>query len=195
VAIDDDALQLHEAFVEAIKELTKMHEVQTKKCQQLEQKCKEEEQEHWRRVASLQESNCLAAGTYKRLDEKISSVATKVVHLGDQLEAANTPRSRDMEALRLMKHFDEFLGGETNLSPVFNDKTRLHEAADIIQKLQLVASELPPPRKPVFEEAVCGIEKKYEEIERQLIEEFVKSHRSNDYARMKEIAAILSHFK
>jgi len=94
-----------------------------------------------------------------------------------------------------MKHFDEFLSGETNLSPVFNDKSRLHEAADIIQKLQLVASELPPPRKPVFDEAVKGIEKKYTEIEGQLIEDFVKSHRSNDYPRMKEIASILSHFR
>ena len=49
-------------------------------------------------------------------------MATKVVHLGDQLESVNTPRARDVEALKLMKHFDEFLGGETNLSPVFNDK-------------------------------------------------------------------------
>jgi hypothetical protein len=31
-------------------------------------------------------------------------------------------RSRDVEALKLMKHFEEFLRGETALSPVFNEK-------------------------------------------------------------------------
>ena len=70
-------------------------------------------------------------------------MATKVIHLGDQLESVNTPRSRDVEALKLMRHFEEFLGGETSLSSVFNDKSRLYEAADIIQKLQLIAQELP----------------------------------------------------
>ena len=38
-----------------------------------------------------------------------------------------------------MKHFDDFLDGETSVSPVFMDKARLYEAADIIQKLQLIA--------------------------------------------------------
>ena len=70
-------------------------------------------------------------------------MATKVIHLGDQLESVNTPRSRGVEALKLMRHFEEFLGGETSLSSVFNDKSRLYEAADIIQKLQLIAQELP----------------------------------------------------
>jgi exocyst complex component 5 len=68
----------------------------------------------------------------------------------------------------------------------------LHEAADIIQKLQLIAQELPPKK---FEDAIAAIEKKYAEIEKALIEEFVKSHRSNDCHRMNDIALILSHFK
>lgn len=189
---DETSLQLHDAFVQAIKDLTLMHETQTKKCQLLEQKCREEEQAHWRRVATLIERNRSAAFTYKSLDEKITSVATKVVHLGDQLESVNTPRARDVEALKLMKHFDEFLGGEANLSPVFNDKSRLHEAADIILKLQLIAQEL--PRKKKFDMAIEGIETKYSEIERTLNEEFAKSHRSEDIARMKDIALLLSNF-
>lgn len=87
------------------------------------QACRDEEQSHWKRISGLIDRNRAAAFTYKSLDEKINSVATKVVHLGDQLESVNTPRARDVEALRLMKHFDEFLGGETSpLSPVFTDK-------------------------------------------------------------------------
>jgi hypothetical protein len=46
-----------------------------------------------------------------------------------------------------------------------------------------------------FEKAKKKIAAKYDEIERSLIEEFVKAHRSDDKGRMKEIATILSHFK
>lgn len=46
-----------------------------------------------------------------------------------------------------------------------------------------------------FEKAKKKIGTKYDEIERSLIEEFVKAHRSDDKGRMKEIATILSHFK
>ena len=35
--LDDGALQLHDAFVQAIKDLTLMHEAQKKKCESLEQ--------------------------------------------------------------------------------------------------------------------------------------------------------------
>jgi hypothetical protein len=46
-----------------------------------------------------------------------------------------------------------------------------------------------------FEKAKKKIATKYDEIERSLIEEFVKAHRSDDKGRMNEIATILSHFK
>ena len=72
-------------------------------------------------------------------DDDDDVVDLQVVHLGDQLESVNTPRARAEEALKLMKHFDDFLDGETSVSPVFMDKARLYEAADIIQKLQLIA--------------------------------------------------------
>lgn len=37
--------------------------------------------------------------------------------------------------------------------------------------------------------------KKYDEIERLLIEEFIKNHSRKNLVRMNEIAAILNHFK
>lgn len=46
-----------------------------------------------------------------------------------------------------------------------------------------------------FENAKAKIAKKYDEIERSLIMEFVKAHRAGDKDRMKEIASTLSHFK
>ena len=119
----------------------------------------------------------------------------KVVHLGDQLESVNAPRSRAVAALNLMRHFEEFVDGETSTSPIFTDKSKLHEAADIIQKLQLTAQELPSGSTAEFNEAKRRIDHKYSEVESALIEEFVKSHRSNDKSRMRDLALILSGFK
>jgi len=192
---DFDAQALHDAFRKAIQDLTGMQEKQKIKCQAIEQKCLEEELVHRKKVANLIERNRTTAATYKSLDEKINSVATKVVHLGDQLESVNAPRSRAVAALNLMRHFEEFIDGETSTSPVFTDKSKLHEAADIIQKLQLTAQELPSGSTAEFNEAKRRIDLKYSEVESALIEEFVKSHRSNDKQRMKDLASILSGFK
>ena len=58
---------------------------------------------------------------FKALDERINFVATKVVHLGDQLEGVNTPRTRAVEAQLLMKYFSEFMEDNRTLSHVFTD--------------------------------------------------------------------------
>ena len=58
------------------------------------------------------------------LDDRINSVATKVVHLGDQLENMSIPRQRVQETEQIMKYFDEFHSNK-ELSPVFNDKNKV----------------------------------------------------------------------
>ena len=73
----------------------------------------------------------------------MNSVATKVVHLGDQLESVNLPRERANEAAKLMKHLADFLQpGSILLSDLFRDKDKLFEAAEIIQKLHMIAQDL-----------------------------------------------------
>lgn len=68
---------------------------------------------------------------FQELDEHISYVATKVCHLGDQLEGVNTPRQRAVEAQRLMTYFNEFLDGDLR-SDVFNnpDKVSIRGSCD-----------------------------------------------------------------
>jgi len=61
---------------------------------------------------------------FQELDEHISYVATKVCHLGDQLEGVNTPRQRAVEAQKLMKYFNEFLDGELK-SDVFTNSEKV----------------------------------------------------------------------
>ncbi|XP_069683287.1 exocyst complex component 5 [Periplaneta americana] len=187
-----DPVLLHETFLQAIKDLQLLQERQQKKCERLEMMCREEENGHWQQISQLQEKNKASVNMFQELDERINYVATKVIHLGDQLESVNTPRARAVEAQKLMNHFAEFLSPGPLLAEVFTDKTQIDEAADIIQKLHLIAQELPSGK---FEKAKKKIATKYDEIERSLIEEFVKAHRSDDKGRMKEIASILSHFK
>lgn len=61
---------------------------------------------------------------FQELDEHISYVATKVCHLGDQLEGVNIPRQRAVEAQRLMTYFNEFLDGDLR-SDVFNNPDKV----------------------------------------------------------------------
>lgn len=66
------------------------------------------------------------------------------------------------------------------------------EAADIIQKLYLVAQDLPADK---FGAAKKKIESKYDEIERNLIEEFAMAQTEENIEKMKNLAKILSQFK
>ena len=63
----------------------------------------------------------MAFGYFQELDDRINYVATKVVHLGDQLEGINAPRSRALEAQELMMYFEEFEAQDDLTSKVFTD--------------------------------------------------------------------------
>ncbi|KAG7202557.1 hypothetical protein KM043_009753 [Ampulex compressa] len=187
-----DPVIVHETFLQAIKDLQVLQERQQKKCDRLEAALKEEEARHLLEVLNLQEKNKHGIDLFHQLDERINLVATKVLHLGDQLENVNTPRARAVEAQKLMRHFSEFLSPGPLTDPIFADKSSLDEAADVIQKLHLIAQELPVEK---FEHAKKKISVKYDEIERNLIEEFVRAHNREDATRMKELASVLAHFK
>lgn len=59
------------------------------------------------------------------MDERINFVATKVIHVGNQLESINTPRSRTAEVHRLMGYLEEFMAvGPLNID-IFNDRAKV----------------------------------------------------------------------
>ncbi|KAF5297093.1 hypothetical protein FQA39_LY02673 [Lamprigera yunnana] len=183
---------LHDSFVQAIKDLTLLQERQQKKCERLETIVRQDEIIFFQEVQGLQEKNKGNTRTFQELDGKINNVATKVLHLGDQLDSVNGPRSRVVDAQKLMTHLNDFLNSESEHSPLFNDPFKIDEAADVIQKLNLIAQDLPTPK---FEEAKKMIERKYDEIERALIEDFCVAHKNNDFKRMKEVSNVLQQFK
>uniref|UniRef100_A0A3P8QYI2 Exocyst complex component 5 n=1 Tax=Astatotilapia calliptera TaxID=8154 RepID=A0A3P8QYI2_ASTCA len=162
-----DPKRLLEEFQNHIEELKQLDEKIQRKVEKLEHQCHREAKEFAHKVQDLQRSNQVAFQHFQELDEHISYVATKVCHLGDQLEGVNTPRQRAVEAQRLMTYFNEFLDGDLR-SDVFNNPDKIKEAADIIQKLHLI---------------------------RQLIQEFTAAQRRGEIGRMREVAAVLLHFK
>ncbi|KAB0803903.1 hypothetical protein PPYR_00873 [Photinus pyralis] len=182
---------LHDSFVQAIKDLTLLQERQQKKCERLEAVVRQDELVFFQEIQALQEKNKGAVHTFQELDGKINNVATKVLHLGDQLDSVNGPRSRVVEAQRLMSHLNDFIATEPATS-IFNDPFKIDESADVIQKLHLIAQDLPTPK---FEDAKKKIERKYDETERVLIEDFCTAHKNHDFKRMKEISNVLSQFK
>uniref|UniRef100_A0A0A9W0K1 Exocyst complex component 5 n=5 Tax=Lygus hesperus TaxID=30085 RepID=A0A0A9W0K1_LYGHE len=93
-----------------------------------------------------------------------------------------------------MTYFAEFLAdGPVELFNKDSTDEELFEAADVIQKLHVIAQEL--SNAPRFVEAKKKISNKYDEIERTLIEKFIQAHRMEDVNLMREIATILSNFK
>ena len=61
------------------------------------------------------------------LEDRITYVATKVVHLGDQLEGSNNRRMRAVEAMELMKYLDEFKTRHNPNLVVFTDPGRVSQ--------------------------------------------------------------------
>lgn len=114
---------VHETFLQAIKDLQILQERQQKKCDKLEAALKDEEAKHTLEILELQERNKRSIDLFHQLDERINLVATKVLHLGDQLESVNTPRARAVEAQKLMRHFSDFLSPGPLTDPIFTDKS------------------------------------------------------------------------
>ena len=66
------------------------------------------------------------------------------------------------------------------------------ESADIINKLSLISQELSSDK---YNQVQQRIQYKYDEIEKLMIEEFVRTHRMGQRIKLKQIAYILSNFK
>ncbi|EDV53911.1 exocyst complex component 5 [Drosophila erecta] len=190
---DFHPVALHDTFIQTIKDLKILQEKQQSKCERLEESLRQEKESHAKKIGKLQERHQTAIDVFGQLDEKINSVAGKIMHLGEQLENVNTPRSRSVEAQKLLNFMSEFLAaGPVIVNDIFADAARLSEAADVIQKLYAISQDLPPGN---FAESKRKIEKKYDEVERRLIEEFATAQKSEDIERMKTLAQILSQFK
>ncbi|TMS39592.1 hypothetical protein L596_006090 [Steinernema carpocapsae] len=187
-----DAVHLKNKFEDEIASLQMLSEQFQSKINMVEAQVSREKQDYLGTLQNQHDRNTKVLDKLRQLDGTMQGVSTKVVHLGDQLESVHAPRARAYDALQLMKHFDEFLADQPLSSDIFTDPDRLLESAEMIQKLYSISQEL---AKDKFINVQLRIAHKYEEIERLMIEEFVKAHQNGDRRKMKDVAAILSEFK
>uniref|UniRef100_A0A8C7P8L0 Exocyst complex component 5 n=1 Tax=Oncorhynchus mykiss TaxID=8022 RepID=A0A8C7P8L0_ONCMY len=119
----------------------------------------------------------------KRLLEEFENHIEELKHLDEKIQ-------RRVEKLEHQCHREakEFAHKVQDLQR----SNQIKEAADIIQKLHLIAQELPFDR---FADVKAKIASKYHDLERQLIQEFTAAQRRGEIGRMQEVAAVLLHFK
>ncbi|CAG9789306.1 unnamed protein product [Diatraea saccharalis] len=187
-----DPEMIHDIFTQAIQDLKVLQERQERKCARLEKGVQEEEKLYGTRLSEIMDQHTHCVNVFSSLDERMSRCGGRALDVGEKLGAARAPRARAAAARDLLSHLTHFLSPGPVLTDLFNDSNKLYEAADVIQKLHTIAQELPPDK---FEIAKKKIETKYDEIERNLIEEFVKAQNQGNMTRMKEIAAIMTNFK
>ncbi|XP_047994630.1 exocyst complex component 5 isoform X2 [Leguminivora glycinivorella] len=187
-----DPEMIHDIFTQAIQDLKVLQERQERKCARLEQSVQEEEKLYGAKLAEIMEQHTHCVNVFSSLDERMSRCGGRALDVGEKLGAARAPRARAAAARDLLAHLAHFLSPGPVHTELFNDPSKLNEAADVIQKLHTIAQELPPDK---FEVAKKKIEAKYDEIERNLIEEFVKAQNQGDMAKMKDIANIMTNFK
>uniref|UniRef100_A0A6G1S788 Exocyst complex component 5 n=1 Tax=Aceria tosichella TaxID=561515 RepID=A0A6G1S788_9ACAR len=190
-----DAKLLQDAFIYGLQELKAIKDNSQKKCDRLEEICKEEEKRHLRNVRELKERFRQSISNFHSMDKRLDQVADKVHNLGQQLEVINKPRSKAAEAYNLLKQFGEFLDSsyDPNVHFSLSNKRAFFEDAETIHKLYMISQELPKTDK--FEKARERIEQKYNLMERELIEEFVRAYRCDERSQMREIATIMYNFK
>ncbi|KAI5643086.1 exocyst complex component sec10 domain-containing protein [Phthorimaea operculella] len=187
-----DPEMIHDIFTQAIQDLKVLQERQERKCTRLEQAVQEEEKLYGAKLAEIMDQHTHCVNVFSSLDERMSRCGGRALDVGEKLGAARAPRARAAAARDLLSHLAHFLSPGPVVTELFNDPNRLNEAADVIQKLHTIAQELPPDK---FEVAKKKIEAKYDEIERNLIDDFVKAQQQGNLNKMKDIATLMTNFK
>ncbi|CAF0753538.1 unnamed protein product [Adineta ricciae] len=159
----------------------------------LEEACEKERNTWANSVAQLEE---LYQSTYtgqQELEMRISVISTKVIQIGHQLESKSNPRQQLVDARTTAKYLERFLDANDDVSLMFQDASKLEQAAHIIHQLYNVLQELPDEAK--FTDAKNKVKERYMAIEEDLLLEFSRAQVRNDKKAMKKYIKLLSKFK
>lgn len=86
----------------------------------------------------------------QELEMRISVISTKVIQIGHQLENKSNPRQQLVDARTTAKYLERFLDANDDVSVMFQDTSKLEQAAHIIHQLYNVLQELPNEEKWAF---------------------------------------------
>lgn len=74
---------------------------------------------------------------FQNLDERINYVAAKIIHVGNQLQSINTPRSRTVQVHKLMGYLEDFMSPGPLTADIFNDPTKVKKKKTIVLYIYL----------------------------------------------------------
>lgn len=141
-------------------------------------------------LGSLTEEATQALG---ELSAGTKGVTHKIVHIGDTLENKHLQRTRATDTRTVMEHFSAFqLSNGPLLPPFVGSDPDLHACAEIIQKLDFIASQLPGKQ---FADPTAKIAAKLQDIESRLIAKFKKAMHEGNIEQMKAYARTLFSFE
>ncbi|XP_065833426.1 exocyst complex component 5-like [Oscarella lobularis] len=188
---DYSSAVLLKAFEQAVEDTKALEEKTERRVDKVVKVCQEDERRHKSVVADVGTRFGMRLQHFQELEERINGIATKVVHLGDQLEGLNATRMRSERARSTMLYFSEFFSGDAPTSSIFTDATKLAKAAEVMHKLHFLCQDLPDGK---FFKVKQRIAVKYVDIERELEQDFEAAHVRNDTHYMKTCADSLLPF-
>ncbi|TKR57960.1 hypothetical protein L596_030594 [Steinernema carpocapsae] len=171
-----DAQHLSQRFQEEISGLHMLREHFQNRIDVVEAQISHEKQKSLQALRDQHARNAEVMNKARELQGTLQLMSSKAFQFCGYVEAVHAPRARAYEALQLMKHFDEFQADQ----PLSSDN------------LKSIAQGLP---KDKFGEVQARIAQKSDEIERVLVEEFVKAMRNGDVGKMKQVVEVLKEFK
>ncbi|KAJ0402556.1 hypothetical protein ATCC90586_003906 [Pythium insidiosum] len=169
------------------------------------------------RIAALERDNRQVAGAFhgslagpeqllsaicsqlEDLEERFTKVSSTAVVIGDKLSALERERARVLDTDEMMEALlalnDPAAATTRSANRLYNvlqDKTQLHEAARVIQRMVVFASELTSPSMAV---AVAEIERLSQTIESDLLAEFSDAQERRQDRAMRQCAASLIEYR
>merc|ERR1719345_502139 len=134
-----DPSPLLDTFEKTITFLHGLNEKVSVNVRTLEEDVKLLELKHETKMKELENQTADAFEVVDEVEISIKRVSSKVVHVGEQLNAKKLQRERAQEARTVIEHFEAFEANAGLLAPFSTEKADLHECAAIIQKLNFIS--------------------------------------------------------
>lgn len=210
-----ESLRITDLFVEqfqrADKELRRLQSQLDRQMQKLHRSVDEAESDYQVEVTELEAVSGELHEGFQSLDQQMSRASQTATKIGDRLQSAESIRARAEEAITCIQYMQNFAActdfGE--LPDLFQDSSRLSEAAAMTGRLLSVAKEISGareraalPSKPTgpikqgsLEHATQQLEAYRSLLEKEVIASFDKAVQQKDLGTMAECARVMTEFE
>lgn len=185
-------------FESTLRELKQLKKHAESKMVEIEREVQDYELKHSKNIVSLFSEVDEVTRQFEGLDDKISSVSTKINPLGKSLTKITNSRDKSNGIIFLIRAYHGFFTKEkydplNELHKSNNYEDRL-KCARLVNNLLGLSKKIASTDLPRTEHCVTVIEKFCETMERDLLSNFDAYYESDEYESMREVANILFEF-